>query len=92
MVRSGKNGAVRASATASTAASQDIYRRYAVALYRQALLAPHGSAMPERAAGGVLVNERALAAIPDRGQGGARFYRVTGQGRRGQARRAMRRG
>ena len=92
MLGSGKKGGGRPSDTASTVSSQDIYRRYAVALYRQALLAPHGSAMPERAAGGVLVNERALAAIPDRGQGGARFYLVTGQGRRWQARRAMRRG
>ena len=92
MLGSGNNGAVRASATASRAASQDIYRRYAVALYKQALLAPNGSAMPGRAVGDVLVNERALAAIPDRGQGGARFYLVTGQGRRWQARRAMRQG
>lgn len=92
MLGSGKKGGGRASATASTVSSQDIYRRYAVALCKQALLAPCGSAMPGSAVGDVLVNERALAAIPDRGQGGARFSLVTGQARRWQARRAMRRG
>jgi hypothetical protein len=40
MLGSGKTGRVRASAAASSARSRDIYQRYAVALYRQALLAP----------------------------------------------------
>ena len=38
MLGSGKTGRVRASATASSAPSRDSYQRYAVALYRQALL------------------------------------------------------
>lgn len=46
MLGSGNKSAVRASATASTASSQDIYGRYAVALYRQALLAPHARLWP----------------------------------------------
>jgi len=41
MVGLGKTGTVRASATAS----QDSYQRYAIALYRQALLTPDDSAL-----------------------------------------------
>jgi hypothetical protein len=45
MVGLGKTGKVRASATASPARSQDSYQRYAIALYRQALLTPDDSAL-----------------------------------------------
>ena len=40
MLSWGKTGTVHASATVSPARSQEIYQRYAVALYRQALLNP----------------------------------------------------
>ena len=42
----GKTRTVHASATVSPARSQEIYQRYAVALYRQALLNPDGPAHP----------------------------------------------
>lgn len=63
MLGLGKTSAVRAAATASPASSQEIYRRYAAVLYRQALLATHDSAWAEHAVCDVLVNECALAAI-----------------------------
>ena len=40
MLSWGKTGTVHASAAVSPARSQEIYQRYAVALYRQALLNP----------------------------------------------------
>jgi hypothetical protein len=67
----GKAGAVRGSARVSPARSQEIYQRYAVALYRQALyrqalLKPRDPAPAGHVARDVLVNECALAAIPER--------------------------
>ena len=47
-----------------SALGQDIYQRYAAALYRQALLTVDDSALAEHAVCDVLVNERALAALP----------------------------
>ena len=78
MLGSGKTGAVRALATASSARSRDadIYRRYAVGLYRQALLTRGDPALADHVVCDVIVNERALARIPERGEDDAR-YRLT---------------
>ena len=73
----GKTAVVPGSAGVSPARSQAIYRRrYAVALYRQALLNPVAPAPAGHVAGDALVNERALAAIPERGTGAARYRRA----------------
>jgi hypothetical protein len=78
MLGSGKTGAVRALVMASSARSRDadIYRRYAVGLYRQALLTRGDSALAEHVVCDVIVNECALARIPERGEHDAR-YRLT---------------
>jgi hypothetical protein len=76
MLGLGKTGTVRASATASSARSQDIYQRYAVVLYRQALLTEDDSALAEHVVCDAIVNERALAALP--GSGDIRASRVPG--------------
>ena len=78
MLGSGKTGAVRAFVTASSARSRDagLYRRYAAALYRQALLTSDDPALAERVVCDVIVNEAALARIPERGEDDAR-YRLT---------------
>jgi hypothetical protein len=70
----GKTGAVRAFLTASSARSQDadLYRRYAATLYRQALLTRLDPALAERVVCDVMVNEAALARIPERGEEDAR--------------------
>ena len=78
----GKTGAVRASAADRPARSQDVYQHYAALLYRQALLAPRDSAWAEHAGCDVMVNERALAAMPDRGEDDARDPQAPGQSRR----------
>jgi hypothetical protein len=67
MLGLGKTGTVRTSATASSARSQDIYQRYAAALYRQALLTRDDPASAEHVVCDAIVNERALAALPERG-------------------------
>jgi len=54
----------------------DLYRRYAVGLYRQALLTLGAPASAEPVVCDVIVNERALARIPERAADGAR-YRVS---------------
>jgi hypothetical protein len=79
MLGSDKTGAVRVFATASSARSQDadLYRRYAATLYRQALQTRGDPALAERVVCDVLVNEAALARIPERGEDDAR-YRLTG--------------
>jgi hypothetical protein len=69
----GKTGTVRASVTVSPARSQEIYQRYAVALYRQALLNPDDPAPAGHVVCDALVNECALAAIPERGEDGVRY-------------------
>jgi hypothetical protein len=78
MLGSGKTGAIRAFVTACSARSQDadLYRRYAAALYLQALLTRDDPAMAERVVCDVLVNEAALARIAERGEDDAR-YRLT---------------
>jgi hypothetical protein len=82
MLGLGKTGAVRASAADRSARSRDVYQRYAAVLYRQALLAPHDSAWAEHAVCDVIVNECALAAMPDRGEDDARDPQAAGQSRR----------
>ena len=78
MLGSGKTGAVRALVTASSARgrSADLYRRYAAGVYRQALLTRGDPALPEHVVCDVIVNERALARMPERGEDDAR-YRLT---------------
>jgi hypothetical protein len=78
MLGPGKTRAVRALVTASPARSRDadIYRRYAVGLYRQALLTRGDPALAEHVVCDVIVNECALARIPERGEDDAR-YRLT---------------
>jgi hypothetical protein len=72
-----KTRTVRSPDADGSARSRDIYRRYAVALYRQALLTPHDSAWPENVVCDVIVNESALALVPEPGQHDAR-YRLAG--------------
>lgn len=78
MLRSGKNGAVRAFVMASSTRSRDadLYRRYAVGLYRQALLTRGDPALAEYVVCDVIVDECALALIPEHGKDDAR-YRLT---------------
>jgi hypothetical protein len=70
-----RGSAPRGSAPVSPARSQETYQRYAVALYRQALLNLDDPASAGPVAGDALVNECALAAIQGRGQDHARFGR-----------------
>jgi hypothetical protein len=72
----GKTGTVRASAMVGPARSQEIYQRYAVALYRQALLNLDDPASAGPVVGEAVVNECALAAMPERG--GLGYIRVSG--------------
>lgn len=78
MLGSGKARAVRALVTGSSPRSQDadLYRRYAAALYRQALLTRRDPPLAEHVVCDVITNEAALAAIPERGEDEAR-YRLT---------------
>ena len=74
MLGSGKTCRVRASATASSARSRDSYQRYAVALYRQALLTLDDPALAEHAVGDVVANEYELAPGAGRGEDDARYH------------------
>jgi len=78
MLGSGKTRAVRALVTASPARSRDAdpYLQYAVGLYRLALLTRGDSALAEPVGCAVLVNEGALARIPERGDDDARDRRT----------------
>ena len=58
-----KTGQASASATATSTSSRDLYQRYAVALYRQALRR---------------VDDSALALVPERGEDDARHRGVLG--------------
>jgi len=73
MLGLGETGAVRALVTAGTARSRDagLYRHHAAALYRQALLTRGDPALAERVVCDV-VNEAALARIPEHGEDDAR--------------------
>jgi len=75
MLGSSKTGAVRALVAASSASSRDadLYRRYAAGLYRQALLTRGDPAPDEHVVCDVIVNERALARMPERGEDDARY-------------------
>ena len=90
MLGSGKTGAVRAFVTASSARSRDadLYHRYAATLYRQALLTRDDPALAEHVVCDVLVNEAALARIPERGEDDARYRRTESVFRRCQQRAA----
>ena len=81
MLGSSKSGAVRAFVTASSARSRDadLYRHYAAGLYRQALLTRGDPVPAEHVACDVIVNERALARMPERGEDDAR-YRLSPRG------------
>jgi hypothetical protein len=69
MLGLGKTVTVRASGTANSGRSQDMYQSYAAALYRQALLTPDDSALAEHVVCAPVVNEYALAAMRGRGEG-----------------------
>jgi hypothetical protein len=86
MLGSDKTGTVRTLVTASSARGQDasLYRRYAGVLYRQALLTRGDPAPAERVVCDVIVNEAALARIPERGEDGARYRPAQSVLRRGQ--------
>ena len=73
MLGSSKTGAVRAFVAASSVRNReaDPYRDYAAGLYRQALLTRGDPALAEHVVCDVLVNERALARIPEPGEAGA---------------------
>ena len=75
----GKTGAAFSFVTASSARGQDtdLYRRYAVTLYRQALQTRGDPVLAERVACDVIVNEAALARMPEPGEDDAR-NRLTG--------------
>ncbi len=75
MLGLGNTGTVRGPAPGSPARSQETYQRYAVVLYRQALLNLDDQASPGQVACDALVNECALAAIQGRGKDNARFGR-----------------
>jgi hypothetical protein len=72
----GNTGTVRGSAPVSPARSQETYQRYAVVLYRQALLNLDDPASGGQVACDALVNEGALAAIQGRGKDDARYGRA----------------
>jgi hypothetical protein len=75
MLGSSKTGAARALVTVGSARSRDadLYRRYAAGMYRQALLARGDPALAEHVVCDVIVNERALARMPERGEDDARY-------------------
>ena len=75
MLGSGKTGAVRAFVTASSARGRDadLYRDYAAGLYRQALLTRGDPVLAEHVVCDPIVNERALARMPERGEDDARY-------------------
>jgi hypothetical protein len=75
MLGSSKTGAVRAFVAASPARSgdADLYRDYAAGLCRQALLSRGDPALAEHVVCDVIVNERALARMPERGEDDARY-------------------
>jgi hypothetical protein len=75
MLGLGKAGRVRAAVTASAPQCRDIYQRYAASLYRQALLAHHDSVLAEQVVCDVIVNEHALALLPEHGEDDAHYRR-----------------
>ena len=73
MLSWGETAVVPAPDRANPARSQEIYQRYAVVLYRQALLNLDDPASAGHVACDALVNEYALAAMPERGEDDARY-------------------
>ena len=75
MLGSGKTRAAGGIATASSPRSQaaDVYRRYAAALYRQALLTRDDRAWAEHVGCDVITDESALAAIAEHGKDDAPY-------------------
>ena len=73
MLSWGETAVVSAPDRANPARSQEIYQRYAVVLYRQALLNLDDPASAGHVACDALVNEYALAALPERGEDDARY-------------------
>jgi hypothetical protein len=73
-----KTGKASASTAASPTSSRDLYQRYAVALYGQALRNLDDLALAEPVVYDVIVNECALALVPERGEDNARYRRVLG--------------
>jgi hypothetical protein len=69
----GNTGTVRGSAPVGPARIQETYQRYAVVLYRQALLNLDDPASAGQVDCDALVNECALAAIQGRGKDNVRF-------------------
>jgi hypothetical protein len=69
----GETAVVPAPDGASPARSREIYQRYAVVLYRQALLNLDDPASAGHVACDALVNEYALAAMAERGEDDARY-------------------
>ena len=78
MLGSGKTGAVRTRVTDGSARSRDadLYRRYAVGLYRQALRSRSDPALAEQVVRDAVVNDCALARIAERGEDDARYRRT----------------
>jgi hypothetical protein len=72
MLGFGKTDTVRPPVTASSARNRDICERYAAGLYRQALLTLGDSALAERVACDVIVDECALAPAPGPGEADTR--------------------
>jgi hypothetical protein len=78
MLGSSKTGTVRALVAVGSTRSRDaddLYRQYATGLYRQALLTRGDPALAEHVVCDVIVNERALARMPERGDGDGRYRR-----------------
>jgi hypothetical protein len=73
MLSWGETAVVPAPDRANPARSQEIYQRYAVVLYGQALLDLDDPASAGHVACDALVNEYALAAMPERGEDDARY-------------------
>src|SRR6202023_2098816 len=75
MLGSSRTGAVRAFVAASSLPGRDadLYRRYAAGLYRQALLTRGDPALADHGVCDVIVNESALARMPERGEADARY-------------------
>ena len=73
MLSWGETAVVPAPDRANPVRSQEIYQRYAVVLYRQALLDLDDPASAGHVACDALVNEYALAAMPERGEDDARY-------------------
>ncbi len=76
MLGLGKAGTVRSAAADSSTRSRDIYQGYAAALYRQALLTLDTPAWAENVVCDVIVNESALALVPEPGEHDARYRLV----------------